>query len=100
MRQNFYGLSTQAEKLASDFVPVNAKPTNSEITEGISRSEAKNADNIKQYENLVDKLCSELETRKLHWRHYNLGMVILIVKLLASVQHCGNWGYEKSEPQK
>lgn len=66
----------QAEKLALDLVPAPLKPSNSEISEGVSRSEARNADNIQHYENLVDKLCSELETRKLHWRHYNIGTVI------------------------
>ena len=38
-----------------------------------------NAKNIGVYENLVDKLCEELETRKLHWRHYNLGLEMLTI---------------------
>ena len=35
--------------------------------------------NVQVYENLVDKLCTELETRKLHWRHYNLGLEMLTI---------------------
>ena len=68
-------------------LPDAEKPSNGEITAGISASDARNAENIKQYENLVDKLCCELEfgggggngSRKLHWRHYNVGLGMLTI---------------------
>lgn len=49
------------------------------IAEGKEKMQRKNKSNESLYDNLVDVLCNDLESRKMHWRHYNLGLNMLTV---------------------
>ena len=70
-------VSDSAVEKALFLIPEAQKPTSQALSESQARLLAKNAENVQKYEALVDVLCTELENRKFHWRHYNLGLVML-----------------------
>ena len=72
-------VSEKAVNLALAILPPKNKPSENELEKAKNKCMEVNAKNIGVYENLVDKLCEELETRKLHWRHYNLGLEMLTI---------------------
>ena len=72
-------VSEKAVNLALNILPQSAKPTENQVQMAAQKCGEGNTSNIRIYENLVDKLCVELETRKLHWRHYNLGLEMLTI---------------------
>ena len=71
-------VSEKAVNLALNIL-TGERPSEAEMEAAKTKCLEANAKNIRVYENLVDKLCQELETRKLHWRHYNLGLEMLTI---------------------
>lgn len=72
-------ITEEVVNMAWDLIPLNQRPAEAEMASGLARSAYSNKVNEDVYESLVDKLCEELETRKLHWRHYNLGLGMLTI---------------------
>jgi len=59
--------------------PSTSKPSDQEIKEGHTLMDETNVKTCNLFEEIVNKLCSQLESGKLHWRHYNAGVSILAV---------------------
>eukprot|EP00092_Neocalanus_flemingeri_P031411 GFUD01034116.1.p1 GENE.GFUD01034116.1~~GFUD01034116.1.p1 ORF type:complete len:1998 (+),score=527.07 GFUD01034116.1:71-6064(+) len=55
------------------------KPSEQEILDGQKHMDENNIKASNVFAVIVDKLCSQLESGKLHWRHYNAGVSILAV---------------------
>jgi len=59
--------------------PALPKPTEKEILDGKNLQLKNNTKASALFEEIVSKLCEQLESGKLHWRHYNAGVSILAV---------------------
>jgi len=67
------------DNLKMTIIPSLPKPTESEMLDGKNLLQQSNAKATALFEEIVGKLCQQLESGKLHWRHYNAGVSILAV---------------------
>ena len=63
--------------LKRTIMPSSSKPEEHEVTNGEKLMQENNRRIDKCYSDIVLKLCSQLESGSLHWRHYNAGVSIL-----------------------
>jgi len=63
--------------LTSSLTPSLPTPLKEEIEEGAKMMEEANTRTMALFQSILDTLCSQLESGKLHWRHYNAGFAIL-----------------------
>ena len=65
--------------LKTSISPLKDKPTEQEMTDGKKMLEENNQRTEDLFTDVVQSLCTKLESGKLHWRHYNAGVSILAV---------------------
>ena len=65
--------------LKTSISPCKDKPTEEEMTEGKAILEESNRRTEALFTEVVESLCSKLNSGRLHWRHYNAGVSILAV---------------------
>ena len=63
--------------LKRTILPSQPKPEEHEVTNGEKLMQESNESLDKCYHDIVIKLCTQLESGTLHWRHYNAGVSIL-----------------------
>lgn len=63
--------------LVTSLVPSQSAPTQDEIDEGRKRMEDGNKTTLALFQEIINTLCEQLESGRLHWRHYNAGFAIL-----------------------
>ena len=63
----------------SKLTPVTEFPSDEQIKEGLECREALNKEALESYHSLVGKICDRLQSGKLLWRHYNMGVSSFII---------------------
>ena len=74
---NLWQKVEEEEGLKKSIVPSKTEPQEHEISNGEKIMEENNVKTEKNYYDTVLKLCSQLESGLLHWRHYNAGVSLL-----------------------
>ena len=59
-------------------------PGQKELQAGLQWREQQNCEAEQLYCSIVDRLCQQLESGSLHWRHYNAGVSILATSVSSS----------------
>jgi proteasome activator subunit 4 len=65
------------EGLDTSLTPSLPVPTTQDIEEGARLLEEGNTTTLALFRSILDSLCSQLESGRLHWRHYNAGFAVL-----------------------
>jgi hypothetical protein len=58
-------------------MPLTERPTAADIAAGRAAETADSQQRLATYHDIITTLCDQLESGRLHWRHYNGGVKIL-----------------------